>query len=58
MRHKIGLSTTFTTVPSTMANIVKYKPQVEGLSIFKKAGMVGPIEFIVVDEPFSRHAVS
>lgn len=32
----MGSSTTFTTAPSTMENIVKYKPQVDGLPIFEK----------------------
>lgn len=56
--HKMGLSTTFATTPSTMTKIMKLKPQVEGLSIFKKAGMVGPLELNVVNRPFSWRAVS
>lgn len=36
----------------------KIKPQVEGLSILKKAVMVGPIELNVVNRPFSWRAVS
>ena len=56
--HKTGLSTTFATTPSTMTKIMKLKPQVEGLSIFKKAGMVGPLELNVVNRPFSWRAVS
>lgn len=35
----------------------KIKPQVEGLSIFEKAVMVGPIELNVVDSPFSWRTI-
>ena len=35
----------------------KTKPQVEGLSIFEKAVMVGPIELNVVDGPISWRTI-
>lgn len=40
--HKMGLSTTFATTPSTMTKIMKLKPQVEGLSVFGKGGYGRP----------------
>ena len=40
--HKMGLSTTFATTPSTMTKIMKLKPQVEGLPIFGKGGYGRP----------------
>lgn len=56
--HKTGLSTTFNWIPSTMPGKRKIKPQVEGLSIFEKAVMVGPFGLNVVNRPFSWRAVS
>lgn len=35
----------------------KIKPQVEGLSVFEKAVMVGPIELNVVDGPISWRTI-
>lgn len=40
--HKMGLSTTFATTPSTMTKIMKLKPQVEGLPIIGKGGYGRP----------------
>lgn len=40
--HKMGLSTTFATTPSTVTKIMKLKPQVEGLPIFGKGGYGQP----------------
>lgn len=56
--HKTGLSTTFNWILSIMPGKRKIKPQVEGLSIFKKAGMVGSLELNVVNRPFSWRVVS
>lgn len=55
--HKMGLSTMFNWIPSTMLGKQKTKPQVEGLSIFEKAVMVGPIELNVVDGPISWRTI-
>lgn len=56
--HKTGLSTTFNWILSIMPGKRKIKPQVKGLSIFKKAGMVGSLELNVVKWPFSWRVVS
>lgn len=40
--HKMGLSITFATTPSTMTKIMKLKPQVEGLPIIGKGGYGRP----------------
>ena len=56
--HKTGLSTTFNWILTIMPGKRKIKPQVESLSIFKKAGMVGSLELHVVNRPFSWRVVS